>query len=161
MPWTGHIWTAPRTGRKWDRLDATALAKYYGLVSTSLGNDYSAYVKNGYRAPETAVSHDTMEPETAVLTWTGTDEDAQLYTLTGTDAQSRLVYYDYSTDGGKTWSELLPFDEAGTELTDHRTDAGAGDLCTAVQWVFSVYTDKQRHQNGRRTWHCGAGRGHG
>lgn len=107
---------SPEDWQEMGRLDATALAKYYGLVSTSLGNDYSAYVKNGYRAPETAVSHDTTEPETAVLTWTGTEEDAQLYTLTGTDAQSRLVYYDYSTDGGKTWSELLPFDEAGTEL---------------------------------------------
>ena len=107
---------SPEDWQEMGRLDATALAKYYGLVSSSLGNDYSAYVKNGYRAPETAVSHDTTEPETAVLTWTGTEEDAQLYTLTGTDAQSRLVYYDYSTDGGKTWSELLPFDEAGTEI---------------------------------------------
>lgn len=107
---------SPEDWQEMGRLDATAVAKYYGLVSTSLGNDYSAYVKNGYRAPETAVSHDTTEPETAVLTWTGTEEDAQLYTLTGTDAQSRLVYYDYSTDGGKTWSELLPFDEAGTEI---------------------------------------------
>ena len=107
---------SPEDWQEMGRLDATALAKYYGLVSSSLGNDYSAYVKNGYRAPETAVSHDTTEPETAVLTWTGTEEDAQLYTLTGTDAQSRLVYYDYSTDGGKTWSELLPFDEAGTKI---------------------------------------------
>lgn len=107
---------SPEDWQEMGRLDATAVAKYYGLVSTSLGNDYSVYVKNGYRAPETAVSHDTTEPETAVLTWTGTEEDAQLYTLTGTDAQSRLVYYDYSTDGGKTWSELLPFDEAGTEI---------------------------------------------
>ncbi len=107
---------SPQDWQEMGRLDATAVAKYYGLVSTSLGNDYSAYVKNGYRAPETAVSHDTTEPETAVLTWTGTEEDAQLYTLTGADAQSRLVYYDYSTDGGKTWSELLPFDEAGTVI---------------------------------------------
>lgn len=107
---------SPEDWQEMGRLDATAVAKYYGLVSTSLGNDYSAYVKNGYRAPETAVSHDTTEPETAVLTWTGTEEDVQLYTLTGTDAQSRLVYYDYSTDGGKTWSELLPFDEAGTVI---------------------------------------------
>ena len=107
---------SPEDWQEMGRLDATAVAKYYGLVSTSLGNDYSAYVKNGYRAPETAVSHDTTEPETAVLTWTGAEEDTQLYTLTGTDAQSRLVYYDYSTDGGKTWSDLLPFDEAGTEI---------------------------------------------
>ncbi len=107
---------SPEDWQEMGRLDATAVAKYYGLVSTSLGNDYSVYVKNGYRAPETAVSHDTTEPETAVLTWTGTEEDVQLYTLTGTDAQSRLVYYDYSTDGGKTWSELLPFDEAGTVI---------------------------------------------
>ncbi|MBU5430459.1 N-acetylmuramoyl-L-alanine amidase [Kineothrix sp. MSJ-39] len=107
---------SPEDWQEMGRLDATAVAKYYGLVSTSLGNDYSAYVKNGYRAPEAAVSHDTTEPETAVLTWMGTEGDAQLYALTGADAQSRLVYYDYSTDGGKTWSELLPFDEAGTEL---------------------------------------------
>lgn len=121
------------------RLDATALAKYYGLVSTSLGNDYSAYVKNGYRAPETAVSHDTTEPETAVLIWTGTEEDAQLYTLTGTDAQSRLVYYDYSTDGGKTWSELLPFDEAGTEIRIIGQTAEQ-EICARLYNGYFLYT---------------------
>ena len=40
---------SPEDWQEMGRLDATALAKYYGLVSTSLGNDYSAYVKNGYR----------------------------------------------------------------------------------------------------------------
>lgn len=36
---------SPEDWQEMGRLDATALAKYYGLVSTSLGNDYSAYVK--------------------------------------------------------------------------------------------------------------------
>lgn len=102
-------------------LDAQAVAKFYGLKSTSLGTDYSGFVKNGYFAPEEAVGSDKTEPMDAVLIWEGiegeyTIEDSQQFIIGANEEESSLVYYDYSIDGGQTWSELLPFERRMTQM---------------------------------------------
>ena len=91
------------------RSDATAVAKYFGLVSSSTGKDYKDYVVNGYFAPEKAVGSDDTAPDSALLVYMGTTEEGDLYHISGTDPESEIVYYDYTTDGGKTWSELFSF----------------------------------------------------
>lgn len=91
------------------RSDATAVAKYFGLVSSSTGKDYKDYVVNGYFAPEEAVGSDETAPDNALLVYMGTTEEGDLYHISGTDPESEIVYYDYTTDGGKTWSELFSF----------------------------------------------------
>ncbi len=92
------------------RSDATAVAKYFGLVSSSTGKDYKDYVVNGYFAPEQPLGSDTTPPESVLLVYEGTTQEGDLYHVSGTDPESEIVYYDYSTDGGKTWSTLFPFD---------------------------------------------------
>ncbi len=92
------------------RSDATAVAKYFGLKSSSLDRDYSDYVVNGYFAPEKAVGSDMTEPQEALLVYTGTTEDGDVYHISGVDFESEIVYYDYTKDGGKTWSALQPFE---------------------------------------------------
>lgn len=91
------------------RSDATAVAKYFGLVSSSTGKDYKDYVVNGYFAPEKAIGSDTTAPESALLVYMGSTDEGDLYHISGADAESEIVYYDYTTDGGKTWSELFSF----------------------------------------------------
>lgn len=91
------------------RSDATAVAKYYGLVSSSTGKDYKDYVVNGYFAPEKAIGSDTTAPEGALLVYMGTTDEGDIYHISGTDLESEIVYYDYTTDGGKTWSQLYSF----------------------------------------------------
>lgn len=91
------------------RSDATAVAKYFGLVSSSSGKDYKDYVVNGYFAPEQAVGSDDTAPDRALLVYMGTTEEGDLYHVSGTDPESEIVYYDYTTDGGQTWSELFAF----------------------------------------------------
>lgn len=92
------------------RSDATAVAKYFGLTSSSLGRDYTSYVKNGYFAPEEPVGSDLTEPESALLVYVGSTEKGEIFHISGKDAESEIVYYDYTTDGGKTWSVLFPFE---------------------------------------------------
>lgn len=92
------------------RSDATAVAKFFGLKSSSLGRDYSDYIQNGYFAPEEALGSDMTGPENALLVYLGTTEEGDLYHISAHDAESEIVYYDYSIDGGKTWSTVFPFE---------------------------------------------------
>lgn len=93
-------------------LDAQAAAKFFGLKSSSLGTDYTSFVKNGYFAPEEAVGSDTTEPENAVLVWL----EGENFLIGATEKESGLVYYDYSCDGGETWSSLFPFARDMTQM---------------------------------------------
>lgn len=108
-------------------LDAQAVAKFYGLKSTSLGTDYSGYVKNGYFAPEEAVGSDLTEPENAVLYW----QQGDSFLIGATEEESSLVYYDYSLDGGQTWSELLPFARNMTQMEIQIPNVQPGSQVTA------------------------------
>lgn len=92
------------------RSDATAVAKYFGLTSSSLDRDYSDYVVNGYFAPETAIGSDATPPESALLVYTGTTDEGDTFHISGVDSGSEIVYYDYTKDGGKTWSTLFAFE---------------------------------------------------
>ena len=95
------------------RSDATAVAKYFGLTSSSTDKNYKDYVANGYFAPEKAIGSDVTEPESALLVYTGTTGEGDMFHISGVDGESEIVYYDYTKDGGKTWSTLFAF-ENGT-----------------------------------------------
>ena len=97
------------------RTDALSVAKYFGLSSTILGVDYSADADN---LPEVSLQsiipatvRDQTEPDVCLLSLKNADYDTGEVTLevTATDYDSPMMYYDYSTDGGKTYSELIPW----------------------------------------------------
>ena len=93
--------------------DATAVAKYYGLSSSADGTDYSAYDNknlaevseksrvastfNSFTAPEMCrITSDRADYETG---------DIKINIMT-TEANDDMLYYDYSLDGGQTYSAL-------------------------------------------------------
>lgn len=99
------------------RADALSVAKYFGLSSTSLGVDYS---KEADDLPEVSLQsilpatvRDKTEPDICLLSLKDADYDTGEVTLevTATDYDCPMMYYDYSTDGGKTYSELIPWPE--------------------------------------------------
>lgn len=101
--------------KRFGREDALAVAKYFGLSSASLGVDYSAEAN---ALPEVSLQsilpatiRDKTEPDICLLTLQNADYETGEVTLevTGTDYDCPMMYYDYSTDGGKTYSELLPW----------------------------------------------------
>lgn len=96
-------------------LDATAVAKYYGLSSKTLGVSYKGYPRPDV---EGMVKPDSTEPKNVGLTCIRVKKEtgeAELL-LTGEDKESGLLYYSYSLNGGETYSSLQKWDENLEEL---------------------------------------------
>lgn len=99
-------------------LDATAVAKYYGLHSPTLGVDYRKYEKPKVEVPSGAMKPDDTEPVDVSLTCLRTKPETGEVNilLTGEDPESGLLYYDYSINGGKSYSGLQRWTGKGGEL---------------------------------------------
>lgn len=91
------------------RLDATSAAKYFHLKSDVLGVDYSDYQTLDLPIPEGVMRPDTTEPDVCMIEVTDQDMDTGEITveLSATDYDSGMLYYDYSYDGGETFSPRL------------------------------------------------------
>lgn len=92
-------------------LDATAVAKYYGLKSSELGVDYSTEIREATPVPTTKMRPDETPPEVCEITLDSVNEkngEIQV-TVTASDADTRILYYKYSLDGGITYSEFMPW----------------------------------------------------
>ena len=99
-------------------LDATAVAKYYGLNSPTLGVDYRKYKKPKVEVPSRVMEPDSTEPVNVSLTCLRTKAETGEVNilLTGEDPESGLLYYDYSIDGGKSYSGLQKWEGNGGTL---------------------------------------------
>lgn len=97
------------------KADATAVAKYYGLKSSALGVDYSGYQKAQIKTPAGAVPQDETAPEICearLVSYDGATKNAVI-NLKASDSNGKVIYYEYSLDGGRTFSELCKFAPAG------------------------------------------------
>lgn len=90
------------------RLDAEAVAKYYGLKSDILGKDYRGYEKIDVAIPTHVVSPDKTEPDVCIIELVEQNKKSGDVTLrvSAADYDSGMLYYTYSYDGGVTFSEL-------------------------------------------------------
>lgn len=88
--------------------DATAVAKYFGLRSTALGVDYSNYpkVNVNQNAVVPATLDELTPPEAVTLTQVSADSSNGEVTFdaAAVDSDDAIIYYDYSIDGGVTFS---------------------------------------------------------
>ncbi len=88
--------------------DAIAVAKYFGLRSPSLGMDFTGYPKAAVNtsAIVPATIDEMTPPDFVSLTQTASDADNGTVTFhaTATDVDDAIIYYDYSLDGGVTFS---------------------------------------------------------
>lgn len=96
---------------------ARGVAKYFGLRSSLLGIDYSGIQKTQIAAPSIPVMQDVTPPEVAEILSVKKENGRLCAVLKGNDRQSPILYYDYSLDGGNTWSALQKWENAGTEKT--------------------------------------------
>lgn len=89
--------------------DATAVAKYFGLKSSVLNVDYSEYplkqIDN--TLPVSKTLEDNTPPDVCIIELVNADyEKGNLcLNVTATDYDTPLIYYDYSIDGGITYSQ--------------------------------------------------------
>lgn len=89
-------------------MDATAVAKYFHLRSEILGVDYSDYPVPETPIPTDIVRPDDTEPEVSFIEVTDIDEENREVTvlINAEDSDSYILYYEYSLDGGNSYSEL-------------------------------------------------------
>lgn len=98
------------------KADALSVAKYFGLKSSVLNVDYSDYSANELvevpsrgRVEQTLL--DNSIPDVCQITLTDTNSEANEVTfeVSAADYDGMLLYYDYSIDGGKTYSPRQPW----------------------------------------------------
>ena len=105
---------------RFGRADATAVAKYFGLSSSELGVDYSEEslnlpaVKENVKVPNTIRDKTAPDICSIELIEANYDTGEVSIQVTATDYDSPLLYYDYSIDGGKTYSSMQPW--PGTDV---------------------------------------------
>ncbi len=97
--------------RAFGRMDALAIAKYFGLRSQALGVDYSSQIIDLLPAADPAVTQvlcrqDVTAPEVCTVECTSRDNENYTaeFVISGADYDGMLLYYDYSIDGGKTYT---------------------------------------------------------
>lgn len=102
------------------RLDAASAAKYFRLRSESLGVDYSDYPVMDVPVPAGVMRPDKTEPDICMIEVTDQEMETGNVTveLSAVDYDSGMLYYDYSYDGGQTFSPLLAWgDKAQDTIT--------------------------------------------
>lgn len=89
-------------------LDATAVAKYFGLRSKELGVDYSDYQNVEVPVPSSVVAPDRTEPDICMIEVTDQKMETGevTVTLSADDYDSGMLYYTYSYDNGEHFSAL-------------------------------------------------------
>lgn len=100
------------------RIDATAVAKYFGLKSSVLGVDYSGYslVGSSDTVAVPSTLRDGTKPDVCQLELVSTDYETGRLSLavTAADYDSPLLYYSYSLDGGLTFGPREPWPGSDT-----------------------------------------------
>lgn len=99
---------------EYGKLDATAVAMYYGLYSEELGRDFRDYTYEHTEVPDSVVKPDETPPEycNIEITDIDTSEKENAYItlkIHSSDNDCRMLYYSYTLDDGVTFSEYMPW----------------------------------------------------
>ena len=144
--------------KEFGRMDATAVARYFGLKSTALGVDYSGYSLVDVRSDTTVplTLRDDTPPDICLIEPDDVDYDACLLSLTVTaaDYDSPLLYYSYSLDGGQSFSRREAWPQSDT-LTGSCADTFILNLTIPsdttpavilrVYNMYDLYTDSEAY----------------
>lgn len=137
------------------KADATSVAQYFGLKSTELNVDYSAY--SSALLPEASATKrvaatlvDSTPPDVCMITLQSADPSAEVVTIqvSATDYDTPLMYYSISSDGGETYSSLYPWPDSNVmdgEYKDTFTleveSDGSKDILFRAYNQYDLYTD--------------------
>lgn len=123
-------------------LDAKAVAKYLGLKSTRLGVDYSDYSLD-ITVPHSENTRDKTGPnECAITVKEYNRETGEISViLTAREEDSRLLYYDYSIDGGLTFTERLPLTSESIEFSVQMEDGDTPQLVARAYNLNDILTE--------------------
>ena len=96
--------------------DATAVAKYFNLKSKDGTKDYTNFKYYNVKKPSGKVRQDTTAPDKCSIKVLGYDSASRnaLVELTASDAQSPVIFFSFSYDGGNTFCPLGMWDRTKT-----------------------------------------------
>lgn len=123
-------------------LDAEAVAKYLGLSSKRLGTDYSDYSLE-VSIPLSENTRDKTGPDACSLSVKTYNEHNGEITLilTTREDDSRLLYYDYSLDGGINFSERFPLEKENIEFSLVLKEGITPEIIARAYNLNEVYTE--------------------
>jgi N-acetylmuramoyl-L-alanine amidase len=93
------------------RRDGAGLAAYYGLEKGKILSELPTIDET---IPSSVVRPDTTPPEEVWYRKEQQGDGRWLITLHGVERESRVMYYDYSLDGGETYGSLKLWDKGDT-----------------------------------------------
>lgn len=123
------------------KLDAEAVAKYYGLKSEVLGKDYSDYKNIEVAVPFQAVKPDSTGPDVCVIELVEQNKKNGDVTLSvsAADYDSGMLYYTYSYDGGLTFSELQRWPDKSRDTFEFTFNVPSGIIPQVLVNAYNGY----------------------
>lgn len=122
-------------------LDATAVAKYYGLKSDILGVDYGSYQNIEIPVPSSPVKPDKTPPDVCSIEVNGVDETTGMVdvTLYAQDYDNHMLYYSYSYNGGLTFSALQKWEPTDTDTIQFQMNVPSGFVPEIVVNAYNAF----------------------
>lgn len=98
--------------QKYGVIDATAVAKYFGLKSEELSVDYSTEVHTATPIPDETVKPDDTPPTECNAEILSVDEETGAIKgkISAYDPDSRILYYTFSFNNGKSFGEYYKYE---------------------------------------------------
>lgn len=98
--------------QKYGVIDATAVAKYFGLKSEELSVDYSTEVHTATPIPDEKVKPDDTPPTECNAEILSVDEETGAIKgkISAYDPDSRILYYTFSFNNGKSFGEYYKYE---------------------------------------------------
>ena len=123
-------------------LYAEAVAKYLGLKSKRLGTDYSDYSLD-VTIPLSENTRDKTGPGECAVSIKEYNQNTGEITLilTSREDESRLLYYDYSLDGGITYTERFPLEKENIEFSLILEEGTTPNIIARVYNLNDIYTE--------------------
>lgn len=142
---------------EYGKLDAKAVAMYYGLKSEETGEDYSDYVYKNTPVPDSVVKPDDTPPETVYASFEDPVLNDDHYDcnvhIEAKDPDCRMLYYSYSVDGGVHFSKRLRWESTapysgggdGIDVTVPLPDGRDIFLIIRAYNLYNLYTDSESY----------------
>lgn len=123
------------------RLDAEAVAKYYGLRSESLGKDFSDYQNLSVPVPTQTMKPDSTEPDICMIELVNQNmENGEVtVSVSAADYDSGMLYYTYSYNGGMTFSDLQRWPDKSRDTFEFTLTVPSGMVPQIIVNAYNGY----------------------
>ena len=125
--------------------DADCVAKFFGLSSSTLGIDNSEYKNTEVDMPQGRLDRDYTEPEYCRLHITDNDDTVTAH-VEAYDPDNYIQYYQFSKDGGKSFSRLEEWTDRSSSSMEFNIDKEVGndlDIIVRAYNQYDLYTPSE------------------